>query len=226
MKYTLRIEQDDCFESPRDWDNLGTMVCFHSRYNLGDKHSYRDPQEFTLDLWNEYATAKEKRKFILDTCKGNIDKFRNVLANGYTEIDDLFEICVDEFGTPDCFPDSIYILPLFLYDHSGITMNTGGFYCRWDSGQVGYIYVSSEKIKKEGLENKTTEEVLEYLNNEVVIYDQFLTGDVWGYVIEDEDGDHIDSCWGFYGREYCEEEAQAALEYQKSITPQQLELGI
>ncbi len=41
------------------------------------------------------------------------------------------------------------ILPLDLYDHSGITMNTTGFHCPWDSGQVGYIYVMPEDIRKE-----------------------------------------------------------------------------
>ena len=39
-------------------------------------------------------------------------------------------------------------LPLYLYDHSGITINTTGFSCPWDSGQVGYIFVRYEDIKK------------------------------------------------------------------------------
>lgn len=38
--YTINIDQDDIPESPRDWDNLGTMVCFHRRYDLGDKHNF------------------------------------------------------------------------------------------------------------------------------------------------------------------------------------------
>ena len=43
----------------------------------------------------------------------------------------------------------VVILPLYLYDHSGITINTTGFSCRWDSGQVGFIYVTHEEIRKE-----------------------------------------------------------------------------
>lgn len=39
---TIHIFSDDNPESPREWDNLGTMVCFHQRYNLGDKdHDFR-----------------------------------------------------------------------------------------------------------------------------------------------------------------------------------------
>jgi phage tail protein X len=37
-----------------------------------------------------------------------------------------------------------------------------------------------------------------------------LEGKVYGYVIETVDGDHIDSCWGFYGHEYATTEAVEA----------------
>ena len=40
------------------------------------------------------------------------------------------------------------VLPVYMYDHSGITINTTGFSCPWDSGMVGIIYVSKEKIRE------------------------------------------------------------------------------
>ena len=45
-KYLLKIEQDTNPENPRNWDNVATMVCWHSRYDLGDKHSFYDSDEF------------------------------------------------------------------------------------------------------------------------------------------------------------------------------------
>jgi hypothetical protein len=39
-KYEIEIIPDSDPESPRTWDNLGTIVCKHRRYNLGDKHDY------------------------------------------------------------------------------------------------------------------------------------------------------------------------------------------
>jgi len=39
-KYEIEIIPDSNPESPREWDNLGIMVCQHRRYNLGDKHMY------------------------------------------------------------------------------------------------------------------------------------------------------------------------------------------
>ena len=38
---TLKIFNDDFDMNPRtEWDNLGKMVCFHKRYQLGDKHTF------------------------------------------------------------------------------------------------------------------------------------------------------------------------------------------
>ncbi len=37
-KYELKVEVEDNAQNPRtEWDNLGTMVCFHRSYSLGDK---------------------------------------------------------------------------------------------------------------------------------------------------------------------------------------------
>jgi hypothetical protein len=97
----------------------------------------------------------------------------------------------------------IIILPLFLYDHSGITINTTGFSCQWDSGQIGFIFAFKEDIKKEYswkiLTKKRIETIEGYLRNEVKEYDHYLTGNVYGYIIEDKEGEIIDSCSGYYG---------------------------
>jgi len=106
--YITRTYQEDSPECPRSWDNLGTMVCFHNRYNLGDKHDYNS---------NDYNGWDEMEKDII--------KRENVGV----------------------------ILPLYLYDHSGITMNTTGFSCRFDSGQVGFIFVNEKKCKEMGWTN-------------------------------------------------------------------------
>ena len=91
------------------------------------------------------------------------------------------------------------VLPLFLYDHSGITMNTTGFSCPWDSGQVGVILCTKEQIDDEW--SGDAEAARLYLIGEVEVYDHYLTGNVYGYVITDpqNEEDHIDSCWGYYG---------------------------
>jgi len=114
--------------------------------------------------------------------------------------------------------DGGVVLPLYLYDHSGITMSTTPFSCPWDSGQVGWIYVEADTIRKEwgGKSKRLTEAAREKarrcLISEVETYDQYLTGEVYGYNIAFAD-EPLDSCWGYYGIESVRESAAKALAY-------------
>ncbi len=96
--------------------------------------------------------------------------------------------------------ENFVILPLYLYDHSGITMNTGGFSCPWDSGQVGWIYADADAIKENYGEvtPETVAKARELLESEVKEYDYYLTGQCYGFKLYEGDAE-IDSCWGFLG---------------------------
>jgi len=64
-KLKLKVEQDEDPEDPRDWGDLGIMVAFHKRYNLGDKTDLTSDQ---FNNWNEvedYLIKHEKAKVIL-----------------------------------------------------------------------------------------------------------------------------------------------------------------
>ena len=171
--FTLTINNDEYAESPREWDNMATMICEHRNYSLGDNHD--------LDF---------------SECEGWEDAERVIKA---------------EYGF-----DAI-MLPLYLYDHSGITMNTTGFSCGWDSGRVGTIVVSRKEVREnynvKRISAKLVSKVLEHLKAEVETYDQYLTGDVYNYSIEDEEGNVVDSCCGFFGEEYALEEGKSMLEH-------------
>lgn len=97
------------------------------------------------------------------------------------------------------------VLPLYLYDHSGITMNTTGFSCSWDSGQVGVIFVSRAKAREtygwKVITEKRKQIILESLKAEVETYDQYLKGDVYGFKLF-ENGEETDSYWGFFGDDH------------------------
>ena len=102
------------------------------------------------------------------------------------------------------------ITPLYLYDHSGITIKTTPFGDRWDSGQVGFIYTTKEKMKEWGCEHQTKETIDNYLQNEIKTFDQYLTGDVYrititGYCCHD-------ILCGFYGMDEAEEEAKSIID--------------
>ncbi len=166
---TVRIEYDQDAQNPRkEFDHAAHMVCFHSRYLLGDKHG-----------------------MCIDEAKEFVERIKK---------------------------EGAAVLSLYLYDHSGITMSTSPFSCPWDSGQVGFIYMERKDILNNWGVKRVTKKLfmqaVELMQSEVKEYDEYLTGQVYGFIVEDEDGEELDSCWGFYGLEYCKE---AATESAKSL---------
>ncbi len=146
---TLRILQEISPESPREWDNIGTMVCFHRRYNLGDENEY----------------------------------------------------CLEDYSKA-CNDKNRIVLPLYLYDHSGLTISTTPFSCPWDSGLLGWIEVTKEKIREEFHCKRITKNTLKcvkgHLKHEVSLYDNYLKGEVYRFnIINDEEV--IESVGGYFG---------------------------
>ena len=89
------------------------------------------------------------------------------------------------------------------------------------------------KVKKEYnwkvLTKKRRELICTYLRAEVKVYDDYITGNVWGYTVEDKDGEEIDSCWGFIGSsddEYMISQAKAAADADLNKTGEQTELTL
>jgi len=105
-------------------------------------------------------------------------------------------------------------LPVYAYIHSGVTINTTGFHCPWDSGQCGIIYVTREDALREygrkRMSKKLVEQVENLLRSEIEEFDMYLRGEVYGYEIKDKEDSCWGSCWGFYGLDYCKEQAKAA----------------
>jgi hypothetical protein len=99
-------------------------------------------------------------------------------------------------------PEGSIVLAVSLYDHSGITMRVGPPTDRWDSGYVGYIVATPEKIRENFMVKRITAKIRQRaeqcLIGEVETYDEYLRGNVWGFVLEGGPADG-DSCWGFLG---------------------------
>jgi len=201
--FEVKIERDEYPESPREWDNLGTMVYKHSRYILGDVELDEEAEEYASD-WYEAAGL---HVFLNED--GYIELFNDYDGLEYLT-DEEFEAAV-EWGH-----ENAVILPLYIYDHSGVTMRTHPFASRWDSGQVGFIYVSNKRAIKEYGKENWRERAEACLKAEVETYDQYLRGDVWCYTITDADGEIVDSCCGFYGSDYAEAEAENIQQWYKA----------
>jgi hypothetical protein len=167
------------------------MLCWHRNYSLGDKHSYGDIHDVLYDLCEQHN---------LDTsiCEYRADE-NTARQRDRRIMEDL--------------KDHVCIKFLYLYDHSGITISLDDFRDPWDSGIVGVIYMDKETT----LENfpnadEDTWYVIaeEHIRDEVREYDQWITGDIYGYLLEKvticeccgkEDRETIDSMGGFYGND-------------------------
>ena len=166
--HTVKILVDVEPESPRDWDNVGTMIVKHPRYNLGDRPFDSDEEAAMhrgFDVFSRYMRLVHKAKVVL---------------------------------------------PLSIYDHSGLSMWVGtpytDSYRSWDSSFVGAIVAFTEDIVKEGISADNVEEIL---RSEVDVYDQYLRGDIYGFDIQKDDEETVESCFGFYGLDEVKQEANA-----------------
>ena len=195
-EYTLNILDDSSPEDPREWSNLCTMICWHRRYKLGDKHDYDDIDELLERLCYEVLHKNDDEIYGLHW-------------------QDLFKMLEES--------NLILIKTINMYDHGGITVSTSSGYPyndSWDAGIVGLIYVTKKTIFNECsniTEENWKERADEYLESEMETYDQYLRGDVYGFTLtktvvtqekcphcgeiiqEYEEEVEEDSCWGFYG---------------------------
>lgn len=276
--YRLHIQRDDCVNSPREeWDNITIMACWHRRYSLGDKINDKEPEDFWRRLVRENVPEEDVFRAARDgklqgirlkwKAKGVYDIYETCYwrtAIGRTEPEESLEYegvskdsvvyyLMDDLTVGHCMalmePYAEW-MPLWLYDHSGITIScgarTGQYADRWDAGCVGWIVIpkkavmeevgteyvldeNGERIREEyphegmpstwGYKTRPlTEETwrkraVEIMAADVEVYDQYLTGEVYGFTLyeaapdengEEPDWHETDSCWGFYGSDILE----------------------
>jgi len=132
----------------------------------------------------------------------NLGDEHNIDYNNYESFEDMVDQTIE---------NGVY-LPLYLYDHGNLSISYKPFSCPWDSGLVGFIYVTAQKIRAEygntNAESRTS--ALNVLKSEVERYNDYLSGNVYGYeLIEIEKcslgHNHegiVDSCWGFFGDDH------------------------
>jgi hypothetical protein len=164
-KWILNIQQDEYPENPRSLDytdcNVSKMVCFHKRYNLGDKQN--DYNKSNYNSWDELKKAIIKNE------------------------------------------DVAVILPMYAYEHSDMTISTSQFDCGWDSGQIGFVYVTKESILEhlvvgaKYVTKKLIKKAIEAIQAEIETYRYYIEGEVYRYSLTNKETNELDDCSGFYG---------------------------
>lgn len=111
---------------------------------------------------------------------------------------DLGDMQVDPqtWQPPD---NAVCVMPLWLYDHSGLSLRTHphGVHAAWDCGMVGYVYTTRSRINKWFGLKKCDDEALKRAEAailcEVETYSMYLGGDCYCIRITDPDGEEFDS---------------------------------
>jgi len=202
--YTIRIDYDEYAESPRDWDNIGTLFIPDNRYVSGDK----DAESPTIDVVPdadivEWACANLDKSDLYDCARNQWDK-----RNGCTKADAVRDTLHEWYGEYHDYPESLreliadhcIIVPVYAYVHGGVALSTGSFSCPWDSGCIGIIWCTLDRAREEyGDGAQAYDRARKCMVGEIETLDTYYRGSVYGFTIDDADGDTYDSCWGFYG---------------------------
>ena len=200
-------------------DNIETYE--HKGYSINIRHD-PDPQNPRTDCDNLTVMACFHKRYFLG------DKGHNISEADYSSWEEMQEGIAKKH-------DVAVIAQLFLYDHSGLRIKVGSFngllsqgHAEFDSGPIGFIWITKDAAYKEYGYKKLTKariaKLQAYIEKDVEIYDDYLSGAAYGFVIEDADGVEIDdgSCWGFLGYASVKEDGDAVSE-AKSIIDHEIE---
>lgn len=140
--------------------------------------------------------------------------------------DDLF-LVADHRGFAVAAPkgvdlddENFQVYPLRAYIHSGIALSLGAegypFNDGWDSAWIGKVYVRKDAVGD-------VKEAAEALVDE---WNQYLSGDVWGYkivLIQTCDLGHehelpVESCWGYYSEADAQTDGAEALSIAQEVS--------
>ena len=169
---TVRIVGEEYVDEsydPRECDQLGTMLCWHPDYTLGDEQFTHDDFPEARSMQDVGAAIKRDREPIAMLALYLYDHAGiSISCRNFAET-------IDPGGWDTTAIGFIYT-----------TAERVEQLC----GAADYVPADYEGTSEEWLH--------EQLRAEVKEYDLYLTGDAGGYVIE-RDGEQLESCWGFLG---------------------------
>ena len=112
---------------------------------------------------------------------------RQVVGEGSFRADLMYdvrqEIEEENIGKGGVLENVVY-LPLYLLDHSGLFLSSSPFRCRWDSGQIGFIYMTPKMMESVGIE--TEEEARKFMQKQVDEYAGYLQGYCYRFVVTEK----------------------------------------
>ncbi len=237
--YRISIVQDEHAENPRsEWSNFGRMLAFGRHSHHSDDKADDFGKELFRALWStkviptrsqmiDAVMRSDNRPSMVEILDGVPSDFFYDLDYSMDEkgvAEKVYEICHDVIA--------VHGLEFYERSHTHVSHDKLNYDCD------GFIYATLEDSIKnwmlpedstwetmvsypDGTQKTLKQRALDLLECEIETYKMYLEGDVWGYEIrqlpseEDEDEDDmevIESCWGFFGLDYCLSEARSVVD--------------
>lgn len=117
------------------------------------------------------------------------------------------------FGKEAPWDKLIYITPIYAYSHGYTTFSLRPFSDLWDSGQVGWLFVTREAAEQNWPKYggwvlaKCAER---QANQEFKVFEDWVDDGAWGWRVKDKDGKVVESCWRYYERDIAIGDAKLA----------------
>ena len=164
---------------------------------LQDEHQQESPAEYDL-AWKLYSFSRNHGTFKDPADLGFADPM-DVGLRKKLEVGTAFVLGYFEHGRG-------------IWHISGdIPMGTAGDY-RWDGVNVAGLLLWEHDPKEMGAKTKKARQ--KDAEGFLETYNSWCNGDIYGYVVEDRDGEELDSCWGYIGdMDYCQDQAKIAAEH-------------
>lgn len=212
---TIQFSWDNDTESPREWDNVGTMCMWHRRYDLPQEGEYNAHP--SLEDFFDWCADGDRVGGVDKNCSGReaVESLgvEWVMMWGEYYLDNMNRLSTQKWQDRLVkrmvdYVNANYVWRLVgMYDHSGLSFSHVGSYKYggWDSGVVGCHYVSHEKLKDlcpSMTKAQRVASAMDELSAEMKTYDLWQRGNVVSYHLEDANGEFIDSRGGFITDKY------------------------
>lgn len=146
------------------------------------------------DIWEENPRDWDICSSTLVTAHKRYSFGGVALTRCANSIEDAFQ---QHLADKDLTEKDVIFLEVYMFDHSGIALSTTPFGCRWDSGQLGFIYEKRSDIREEfnvkRISKKLEQRIYERLDSEVNLLGHWANGEVFCFTVDGE------TYGGFYG---------------------------
>jgi hypothetical protein len=215
----IKIVADDDYSSEYalDWSRVGMILIERGQWDLGDERF--DPDQATVPCSFCDGTGEDPNRWVIDkghafgstiVAAGSFEAMSYLVENEYGGQHNLYEehsgmltraVCPkcegeEEINDPVEWAKQTYgatvVLPLRIRENWRPSIYVTDNFDDCD----GITFDTTEGRKETGV---PTEDIKEALIGELREYSDACEGHVCGYIVADENDEHLDSCWGFVG---------------------------